>query len=327
MDLQSSNNPSDYGENVTFTATVRGCPVIIATGLGVAPLDDPCPPLIPFFDPCSIIIVFAVSPTDIGCIPTGAVDFIDGETLLCDNVPLDLLGQATCSSSDLLPGSHLIVAHYLGDLTYAATFSDVLTQVVDMAATTTTLGSSANPVVHGQNVMWTASVASGSAVPTGSVQFKIDGNNFGPPVALNGIGQATSAISHPSTGAHIVRAFYLGSAGFLPSASAQLPQTVNKALTLTTVWTTNNPQNFGNPFTLHATVTPQAPGAGIPNGVLQFYVDGVKFGPLVQLNPNTGSTQLQHGPMARGNHTVKAMYQGLVNFKPSMSSNYTHHIN
>ena len=44
--------------------------------------------------------------------------------------------------------------------------------------------SPANPSVYGQSVTFTATVAAnppGSGTPTGTVQFQIDGTNFGPP--------------------------------------------------------------------------------------------------------------------------------------------------
>jgi hypothetical protein len=241
-------------------------------------------------------------------------------------VLVGIFTPSQCKTSTLLPGTHTITAVYSGDCEFAPSTSSAVLQIVNSLASTTTLVSSGNPVVHGQNVAWTATVASGSGVPTGTVQFKVDGNNFGLPVHLNGAGQATSPFANPSTGTHIVRAFYQGSAIYLPSASAQLPQTVNKALTKTVVWTTRNPQSFGNPFVMSAGVTTLAPGAGVPAGWVRFYVDGAMFGPLVQLN-QMGFASLAHPAMARGDHTVKAQYQGLVNFKPSMSANHTHHIN
>jgi hypothetical protein len=48
------------------------------------------------------------------------------------------------------------------------------------ASTTTTVTSPSNPSVYGQSVTFTAKVGtSGSSTPTGSVQFVVDGSNFG----------------------------------------------------------------------------------------------------------------------------------------------------
>ena len=56
--------------------------------------------------------------------------------------------------------------------------------------TTTTVTSTPNPSYLGQTVVFTATVANaspnGAGTPTGSVQFQIDGSNYGSPVVLNG---------------------------------------------------------------------------------------------------------------------------------------------
>src|SRR5262249_20136769 len=98
-----------------------------------------------------------------------------------------------------------------------------------IAATTTTVASSANPSVFGQSVTFTATVApnaGGSGTPTGMVQFQIDGTNFGSPVSLNG-GLATSlATSSLSASAHTVTALYSGDTNFSGS-TAVIIQNVN----------------------------------------------------------------------------------------------------
>ena len=60
---------------------------------------------------------------------------------------------------------------------------------VTQALTTTTLTASANPSLLNQPVTFTATIAApvtGLGTPTGSVQFIVDGSNFGSPVALSG---------------------------------------------------------------------------------------------------------------------------------------------
>jgi hypothetical protein len=98
-----------------------------------------------------------------------------------------------------------------------------------LAATTTTVASSANPSMFGQSVTFTATVApnaAGSGTPTGTVQFQIDGTNFGSPVSLNG-GLATSpATSGLSASAHTVTASYSGDTNFSGSTAVMI-QNVN----------------------------------------------------------------------------------------------------
>src|SRR5439155_12248918 len=103
-------------------------------------------------------------------------------------------GQATFTASSLSVANHTISAVYNGDGNFNTNTSPNLTQTVNKADTTTAVASSANPSCSGQSITFTASVsavAPGSGTPTGTVQFKIDGSNFGAVATLSG-GNATS---------------------------------------------------------------------------------------------------------------------------------------
>ena len=84
------------------------------------------------------------------------------------------------------------------------------------AATTTTVTSSSNPSDLTQSVTFTATVTS-TGTPTGFVQFKIDGTNFGSLVPLSG-GVATISTSTLTAGAYSISADYSGDSNFLPSS-------------------------------------------------------------------------------------------------------------
>src|SRR5262249_30636223 len=66
--------------------------------------------------------------------------------------------------------------------------------VISPAGTGASVVSSASPSGFGQSVSFTATVTNTvtSPVPTGSVQFIVDGSNLGSPVSLDGAGHATS---------------------------------------------------------------------------------------------------------------------------------------
>ncbi len=145
------------------------------------------------------------------------------------------------------------------------------TAVLIGVPTTTAVSSSANPSTYGQSVVFTATVtASGNPVTTGTVQFVVDGSNFGSAVALNGSGQATSGSTSTLTaGAHSVQANYSGSGSFLAS-NGSLTQTVNKAVL--TVTATNASDTYGGPlpsltYTITGFVNGDGPGvvSGSPN--------------------------------------------------------------
>src|SRR5207253_887901 len=69
--------------------------------------------------------------------------------------------------------------------------------------------------------------ANTAPTPAGSVQFVIDGVNFGAAVALDGTGHATSgSTSSLSGGGHTVTASYLNAGGNFSNSSGSFTQTV-----------------------------------------------------------------------------------------------------
>src|SRR6185503_17258396 len=94
--LVSNLNPSNFGDSVTFTATV------------------------------------SETPTQASVDPTGTVDFIDtsnGNAVVCNDVALSG-GSAACTTSSLSPGTHNIRADYSGDGNFDPSQSNVVAQVV-----------------------------------------------------------------------------------------------------------------------------------------------------------------------------------------------------
>jgi type II secretory pathway pseudopilin PulG len=145
--LGSSANPSVSGQTVAFTASVTAN----APGSGT---------------------------------PTGTVTFTikpaGGGTVNCTttNSPSLSNGQATCVIPNALIASgspYTVTATYNGDSNYNTSATSQI-QTVNRAATSTTLGSSANPSNGGKSVRFTANVAvnaPGSGTPTGTVTFTI----------------------------------------------------------------------------------------------------------------------------------------------------------
>jgi hypothetical protein len=129
--LASSLNPSTYGAEVTFTATVA------PSGAG--------------------------GPSG----PTGQVTFMDGSTTLETDELVG--GTTTYSTSTLEGGAHHITAVYSGDSNYNGSTSPVLVQTVKPASTTVKLVSSKNPSTSGESVKFTATVT--PSVATGTVTF------------------------------------------------------------------------------------------------------------------------------------------------------------
>src|SRR5204863_595486 len=136
--------------------------------------------------------------------------------------------------------------------------------VINQASTSTAVASSGNPAVFGQSVTFTATattVSPGTGTPSGSVQFKIDGVNFGSAVSLNGSGIATSSATTLSLGNHAITATYGGSTNYSGSdnTASPLSEFVNQSSTSTSVASSSNPAVFGQSVTFTATVTSVSP--------------------------------------------------------------------
>jgi len=98
------------------------------------------------------------------------------------------------------------------------------------AASQTTVTSSLNPSAVGQAVTFTATVAPvapATGVPTGTIQFRLDGAPLGSPVLLDGTGAASLATSAIPAGSHTIDAVYLGDGAFAGSVSTALSQVAN----------------------------------------------------------------------------------------------------
>jgi len=185
---------------------------------------------------------------------------------------------------------------------------------VSKGNSTTTVISSANPSVAGQSVTFTAtvdSVTAGAANRTGTVQFRIDGVDFGAPVMLSANSATSGAISSLSVAGHIVTAIYSGDVNFNGSTSPNFTQTVNKASTTTAVASSVNPSVFGQAVSFTATVNPSAAG-----GTVQFKIDGGNFGAPVPVVAGSATSGLTSS-LAVGAHTVDAVYSGDATYATS----------
>ena len=298
----SSANPSDFGQGVTFTATVS------VTSPGGEALGN----------------------------PTGIVDFYDGGTLIGQG---DLTGAgtdtATFTTSTLSVGAHAITAAYTsGDGNFLASLaSPSISQTVNRAGTTTAVASSPNPSAFGQNVTLTATVSVASpgstaaASPTGAVTFYDNGIAIGTGAltATSG-GVATFTTSTLSVGTHQITAAYtVGDANFLASApAAAISQTVSQASTTTVVASSTNPSTFDENVTFTATVTVASPGstaAANPTGTVTFFDNGNPIGSgTLSTGGGVTTASLTTSTLNVGTHPITASYSGDGNFNASAPS-------
>jgi CSLREA domain-containing protein len=122
-------------------------------------------------------------------------------------------GQGTTSpTANGIAGGPYEVTANISRTAISGSFSLTNTQ----AATITTVTSSSNPSDVTQPVTFTATVTS-TGTPTGVVQFKIDGTNFGNLVTLSG-GVATISTAALAVGSYSISADYSGDSNFTPSS-------------------------------------------------------------------------------------------------------------
>ncbi len=149
-------------------------------------------------------------------------------------------GSATSSlDSALSVGTHTITAVFTdSDGDFSGSTSSNFTQTVNTAGSSTAVSSSLTPSVYGQGVTFTATVSAvspGAGTPAGTVQFKVNGNNYGSAVTLVSGSANSSLDSALSVGTHTITAVFTDSDGdFSGSTSSNFTQTVNAAtLTVT----------------------------------------------------------------------------------------------
>ena len=281
--VTSSKNPSFFGQPVTFTATVSA---VAAPGTA-----------------------------------TGTVTFLDAGNPI-GTAPLGG-GVAMFTTSTLAVGNHTITTSYNGDGNFNGSPGSLSgnPQVVNKFNTTTTITSSKNPSFFAQAVTFTATVSAVAApgTPTGTVTFLDAGNTIG--TAPLGGGVATFTTSTLTVGNHTITTSYNGDANFngSPGSLNGNPQVVNNPNTTTTITSSINPSDFGQPVTFTALISAVQSSAGTPTGTVQFKDNGNNLGVPVTLNGG-GMAQFTTSSLTIGNHGITANYSGDSNFLLSSSS-------
>jgi hypothetical protein len=304
--IVTSEQPSFFGEAITYTATVQA----ISPGPGTGPPTGQ--------------VSFSATPT--GGSPTG----IGGAITLTPTGPNT--STASSSSISLLPaGPYTSEAVYTPTANFAAGNSSIA-QTVSPANTSVGV-TSTEPLFSdfGQSVQFTATVstqAPGQGAPTGSVTFVADAGSPSPTnlgtVSLNGAGaDASSATSPPvsslTPGLHIITATYTNVDGnYVSATSGVVDQFVAPDASTTTISTVGNanPSVFGQPVQFQATVNLAFTDAGTPTGIVLFYINGSD--PPNCASPPTPAfeetlvggvaTTPADAALAVGNNTISACY-------------------
>ena len=205
------------------------------------------------------------------------------------------------------PRSTIITATFAGtsDLTAA---SSTAAFTVGTIPTTTAVVADPPVVTVGDGVRFTATVTPAhGATPQGSVQFNVDGADFGAAVPLSG-GSATSpALSTLPLGNHTVTASYGGSADDSPSTSAAFTFRVREPLKPTSTTSSAAPSSavHGQDVTLSASVSA---ATGTPTGEVVFKVGATEVGRAPVSASGDASVTVTDLPV--GSNAVVATYTG-----------------
>ncbi|HXG08193.1 MAG TPA: Ig-like domain repeat protein [Gemmataceae bacterium] len=264
----------------------------------------------------ALTLTATVTPQGTGApTPTGTVTFRDTRTnQVLGTVNLDANGTAVLNPS-LAAGTYTIVARYNGNSDYSPSTSNPVDQIVRQITTTTTLTTSNANARFGEAVIKatvTPAVTFGGT-PTGTVTFRDTRTNqvLGT-VDLDAMGMAV--LSPPlAVGTYTIVATYNGTANFAGSTSNAIDQTVLRAISTTTLTSTNADAVFGEAV-IKATVNPVgASGTVTFTDTRTNTVLGV-----VPVNPANGMAVLP--PLAPGSYTIRADYSGDANVDASTSN-------
>lgn len=183
--LGSLPNPSNYGQNVSITATIA---------------------------------------SQYGGVATGTVTLYNWGTQIGRTLTVNG-NAATITINTLPAGRNYITATYSGDTNNSGSSSSMNQTVNNTTTTTTLTSSPSSPVASGTNVIFTATVtaSSGGVPPAGSYMFFFDGNGktyLGHGALTNGT--ATLQTKTLAIGTHAITAVYGGEADFAGSTSSVL---------------------------------------------------------------------------------------------------------
>ncbi len=191
------------------------------------------------------------------------------------------------------------------------------------AATTTSLAASSYSVTQGNSITLTATVATSTGTPTGTVGFYADGSLL-TSVALNkGTASFTASTSPYPPGTYTITARYNGDSSHNISTSPAITVALTSGAVATTTALSASPTSVpqGGSTTLSARVTKNS-GSGYPTGTVNFLYAGTTIGSTTLVN-GVATYTLSTAGYATGSYSVQAAFAGDSGDKPSTSSAVT----
>jgi autotransporter-associated beta strand protein len=241
--------------------------------------------------------------------------FVNGDTPASLTTPVILTTPAPSVSPI---GTYPINAAGATSTNYAITFH-AGTLTIARASSQVTMVKPGGTSVFGQAVSFTALVSTAATVPTGVVNFYVDGTLSGSAPINPSTGLATFTTTAPGVGAHAITASYAGDTNFLGSQSGAIQQAVGQAdsQSVVSAQLVRNRRGQVVEVDLDAGVLAVAPGGGTPTGTVSFFSGRRKLGSAALRG---GKAVLALRPARLLNTSVRVQYTGDANFHSSVSS-------
>ncbi len=257
-------------------------------------------------------LTLSASVSSNGGAATGSVSFMDAGAIVGSS-QLGANGSADLTLSSLSPGTHDLVAVYVGD-GKASPSSSVPTAVTVRQTTVLALASNANPALTLSQVIFTAAVTNPGAAPaSGQVTFTDGATTLGS-AAVDGTGRATLTVPQLGAGTHAILAVYAGDGANFGSQSAILSEAVQRRGTTTLL--TGTPTDTSNPQQITLIAVVNGGGSQPPSGTVNFTSGGVTLGAApVDATGIANITVIFNTP----NQQIVASYMGDASYAVSQS--------
>jgi hypothetical protein len=241
----------------------------------------------------------------------GAADFqlIPGNdaTLVADyNADLAALGSHTAPTNSVFWLSPYDTNDSNPDQGLVAIAASIPVKYATKAVVTSTLGSAA----YGRPVTFDATVANVTSPsgprPTGSVQFQINGANFGSPVPLSSHGTAAISESTLGIGSYSIDAVYIPTGNFTTITSQSYRQAITRDITHVFVSASANPTIKNKSMNFYVTIRNESAGStAVALGTVVFKIDSRIRGTF---RLSGGKAALTGIKLSTGTHTVTVFY-------------------
>jgi len=275
-----------------------------------------------------VVLSFSESQVSVGSPSTLTWQVLNGSSLTLQQCYAYIQGSATGAgtwtgrqmgsySDGVYSGSATITPTVAGTYTYALTCGGTESGFATLSAgtgkplPTVTLSASPNPVMIGQKVTLTATVAGGSGTPTGNVSFYYGSDLLGTGT-LNGSGVATYAASAAGipVGSYAITAKYPGNGTYAAVTSQAIPVNVSQSETTVALTASPNPVTPPAKCTLTATVKRASSGEGVPTGTVTFYYKDEVIGTAGLNGSGVASVTASTSTLPEASYSITATYNG-----------------